>query len=414
MTELHVAYVGPVSFGSSSAEAQRMLGIAQALRAAGDRVSVGSAAWPGEDIPSQGDPGLTVTPVGELPLPGWPKLRRVWRGLSWGRATREWIERLEPAPDAIVLYGTSIGYLLRLLPLARRRRIPLVIDAVEWYQASHLPGGSLGPFALANQVSMRLLAPHATGVIAISRFLGAHFDGRGVPVLRIPPLFQTDRGVPVRAAPPHPLTVSYLGSAGKKDRRTIRSLVLLPGALGADPGQLRVNIVGLTAAAAAQLLGGDAPVEHPCLHFHGRLPAADARRVMATSHFSALQRGRERYARAGFPSKVPESLVLGVPVLANLTSDLGDHLVHGVNARVLSNDRPEALAAAVAAALTEHYAFDREAIAESARAVFSPARYSRPLHYFLVRLTEVAARREHVTRADDPGRFDRRGHAHGR
>nr|WP_244962830.1 glycosyltransferase [Cryobacterium roopkundense] len=409
---MHVVYVGPVDFGTSSADAQRMLGIAQALLAAGDRVSVGSAAWTTEARAPGDDPRLTVTPLGELPLPGWRKLRRVWRGISWGRATRDWIEGMQPAPDAIVLYGTSIGYLLRLLPLARRRRIPLVIDAVEWYQASHLPGGRFGPFALANTLSMRLLAPRSTGALVISRFLAEHFEGRGVPVLRLPPLFQIDAGAPVQPAPQHPLTLSYLGSVGKKDSPTIRSLVLLPGALGADADRLSVNIVGLTADAAARLLGHEAPVGHACLHFHGRLPAAEARRVMATSHFSVLQRGEERFARAGFPSKVPESLVLGVPVLANLTSDLAEHLVEGVNARVLTDARPESLAAAVIAALTEPYVFDRAAIAQSAREAFSPARCARPLHYFLVRLAGVAARRERETPTETPEhpeRFDRRG-----
>ena len=33
-----------------------------------------------------------------------------------------------------------------------------------------------------------------------------------------------------------------------------------------------------------------------------------------------------RYAQAGFPTKVPESLSLGTPIICNLTSDLGDFI----------------------------------------------------------------------------------------
>lgn len=392
MTELHVAYVGPVAFGSSSADAQRMLGVARALLAAGDTVSVGSAAWPGDEPATGVDDSLTVTPLGELPVASWPKLRRVWRGLTWGRATRDWIDDLRPAPDAVVLYGTSIGYLLRLIPLARRLGIPLVIDSVEWYQPAHLPGGRLGPFALANEASMRFVAPKAAGVIAISSFLAGHFGGTGLPTLRVPPLFAAEG--PVSPAPAHPLTLSYVGSSGQKDLQTIRSLALLPGALGADAGSLRVNVVGLTRAGAAALVGSSTPVDHECLRFHGRLPAADARRVMGTSHFTVLQRGNERYARAGFPSKVAESLVHGVPVIANLTSDLDEYLVPGVNALVLGDESPEALACAVQRALREPYGFDREAIAASARAAFAPDAYAQSLHLFLAGLTDAAGRGE--------------------
>ncbi|MDH6235813.1 glycosyltransferase [Cryobacterium sp. CG_9.6] len=395
---LHVAYVGPVDFGSSSAEAQRMLGVTQALLEAGDRVSIGSATWPepsfgahqaNEHAAAASGRTLTVTQLGEFPRPEWPKLRRVWRGLSWGAATRTWLSELQPAPDVIVLYGTSLGYLVRLLPLARHRHLPLVLDVVEWYQPSHLPGGRFGPFALANAVAMRVVAPRVAGVIVISRFLERYFTFAGTPSLRVPPLFEVAETPHLRprewwSSPGHghPLTLSYLGSAGRKDAATIRSLVCLPGLLGLTAEALCINIVGLTAQQAATLLRTPT-VTHECLRFHGRLPADTARAVLADSHFSVLQRGLERFAAAGYPSKVVESLVRGVPVLANLTSDLGDVLIDGVNARILPDESPTALADAVRRALQEPYTFDRTGIASAERHRFAPRTHSQPLHDFL-------------------------------
>jgi len=44
-----------------------------------------------------------------------------------------------------------------------------------------------------------------------------------------------------------------------------------------------------------------------------------------------------RYAQAGFPTKFVESLNAGLPVIANLTSDLNLYLKDGYNGFVLNN-----------------------------------------------------------------------------
>jgi len=380
-----------------------MTGVIQALRAAGDRVSIGSAGWPADAASTETD-GVRVSALGETPLPSWPRWRRVGRGLAWGAATRDWIAGLQPPPDVIVVYGTPAGYLLRLLPLARRLAVPLVLDVVEWYQPAHLPGGRFGPFALANTVSMRLLAPRANGVLAISSFLQNHFAGVGVPTLRVPPLFELappDRPAGGRR---HPLRLCYVGSSGEKDRETVAHLTQLPQLLGLDRHRLHISIVGMDRAGARVLLGADAVahLDHECLHFHGRVPAEEARRIVVESDFSVLQRRQERFAQAGFPSKVVESLLLGTPVMANLTSDLGGVLVDGRNARVLGDDTLGSLARAVARVLAEAghagETFNRDLIAAEARSRFSPAGFATPVHEFLASLTPTRRRSQRIRR----------------
>lgn len=362
-----------------------MLGIVQALNAAGDRVSVGSGGY-GRHAPAAfPNPLLEVTALGELPNPGWPKLRRIMRGLTWGTATKNWILKMDPAPDVILVYGTALGYLARLIPLARRLGIPLIIDATEWYESSHLPGGRWGPFAMANNLSMRWLAPKADGIIPISRFLENYFSGKSVPTLRVPPLFAIEDRPDASLNQGDTLTLCYVGSPGLKDRQAINNLVLLPGALGCTLNQLRIHIVGVEKAAAAALLGDQArdAIKHECLIFHGQLSSHKAREIIVESHFSVLQRAPKRYAQAGYPSKVPESLLLGTPVIANLTSDLADALVDGKNSLILADTGLESLVSKVSYLLSKPYEFDRESVAAIARTVYSPALYERSLHDFL-------------------------------
>jgi glycosyltransferase involved in cell wall biosynthesis len=380
-----VAYVGPIDFPSSAAAAQRMMGVIQALTIAGDRVSVGSGGHGSPDAASANELRLDVTMLGELPDPQWSSLRRITRGLTWGAATRDWIREMDPAPDVVLVYGTALGYLARLIPLARSLRIPIVIDVTEWYESSHLPGGRWGPFAMANRWSMRSVAPKVDGVIAISSFLESYFAGQGLATVRVPPLFSFEEARQQGDADDQPLRLCYVGSPGQKDKQTLDNLVRLPGELGCDRDELRIHVAGVGESAALALLGDGAAaaVRHECLVFHGRVNSTHARQIIADSHFSVLQRGEERYARAGYPSKIPESLLLGTPVIANLTSDLANVLVDGRNSRILADASLASLASAVSEILVEPYRFSRNTIASEARSRFAPSQYAQSIHNFL-------------------------------
>jgi hypothetical protein len=148
---------------------------------------------------------------------------------------------------------------------------------------------------------------------------------------------------------------------------------------------LRIHIVGVDESAATALLGDETTVaiQHECLVFHGRVTSSNARQTIADSHFSVLQRGEERYAQAGYPSKIPESLLLGTPVMANLTSDLANVLVDGRNSRILADASLASLASTVSETLVEPYRFSRSTIAAEARSDFAPAQYAQSIHDFL-------------------------------
>lgn len=382
---LHVAYVGPVDYPSSTAPAQRMAGIIQALTMMGHTVSVGSGSLPNTGKPHRDEYGATVFKLGELPDHNWPKWRRVVRGLLWGGLTHNWIRRLHPAPDVILVYGTHLGYLARMHSLARKMAVPLVIDVTEWYKSSHLPGGTFGPFAFANALSMRVVAPKAQGAIVISSFLQDHFASSGMSTVRVPPLFvvnHEDRLGPLGA---FPLRLCYVGSPGNKDRVTLENLVRLPEAIGVDASRLCINIVGIDERGASALLGQEyeSDIVSENVVFHGRLPSEQARQIIRRSHFSVLQRGDARYAKAGFPSKIPESLILGTPVIANLTSDLAEFLVSGQNALLVGDSTLESLVTTVSGALRSKYEFDRSEISAAAASQFSPSKYGPAIHGLL-------------------------------
>ena len=60
--------------------------------------------------------------------------------------------------------------------------------------------------------------------------------------------------------------------------------------------------------------------------------------------FTILIRPEElRYTKAGFPTKVVESLFYGTPVIVNLTSDLGKYIIDGKNGFIVKDCSSEEL-----------------------------------------------------------------------
>jgi glycosyltransferase involved in cell wall biosynthesis len=83
----------------------------------------------------------------------------------------------------------------------------------------------------------------------------------------------------------------------------------------------------------------------------GRVPRSQVLEALQEAHFTVLLRPDRRYSNAGFPSKVPESLAAGVPILLNLTSDLREYLGDGTAALLVDDSSPMEVTRAIRRAL---------------------------------------------------------------
>jgi glycosyltransferase involved in cell wall biosynthesis len=220
----------------------------------------------------------------------------------------------------------------RLIPWCRSRAVPIIVDAVEWYKSSHLPGGMLGPFSVSNALAMRRYYPKARNVIAISRFLEQHFEERGCNVVRVPPTRDV-AGTTVRLEErPGSLRLAYAGVPGRKDLldNIVQGIINInrghpePRAELAIAGPSVSDVMSMPALRATGLRSLP-----PWLMCHGRMSPEGVNALLRGADFMPLLRPYERYSMAGFPTKVPESLAAGTPVICNLTSDLADYLADG-------------------------------------------------------------------------------------
>ncbi|MEW2375077.1 glycosyltransferase [Micromonospora sp. NPDC047812] len=234
-------------------------------------------------------------------------------------------------------------------------RCPLTVDVVERHDPEQFPYGRLTPYFIRHRWSAFIAGRTADRVIAISETLERHFLRRGRRTMVVPP--QVDCAAYDDPAPlslRDGLRLLYAGSAGPKDLLgvVLAGIRLLPPD---DRARVRLVIAGISRDQATDVSDLDEPALAELgdqVTFLGRLPRRRVLEELACAHFSVLVRPLAQYAQAGFPSKVPESLAAGCPVLLNHTSDLARHIVDGREGIVLAGPGAEDVRDGLARALT--------------------------------------------------------------
>jgi len=331
MTEIRpwIAYVAPVGFPEGGAAARRILGNAKALVSAGyDVVVVSGQLSSCNEAIVEISPGIRCVSVNERDSEHLPKILRYARYALMGTRSRLWLDAQMDLPTAVILYSGYSPYLLQFMGWSRRNRVPLLFDAVEWYQASSLPRFLFSPYFWNTEFAMRVLISRLDGVVAISRAMESYYNARGIPVGRVPPLF--DPAEIVQSIPENvggaPLKLVYSGSPGHKDLLDIVIEAVIRRDAGA--GRLRLDIAGLTEAelCARKPVRDRGGVLPNCLVAHGRVTHVRSLELVGQADFTVFLRHANRMSTYGFSTKFVESFALGTPVITNITSDLGEHL----------------------------------------------------------------------------------------
>lgn len=387
-----IAYVGPTPFPDGGAAARRILGNALSMRDAGFEVLIGAGQLPtdGAFVPNVFQ-GFAVYPTGERAYESFPTLLKHLMYVFSGKRTLHWLDSLTPKPKAVILYSGYSPFLMRLGPWCKKHGIPLVFDAVEWYEPNGMPGGPYSPYRWNIELAMRYLSPRTGCTIVISRYLENYYSLRGCETFRVPPTLDTMTVTPNLAHQSNGLLrIGYTGTPGKKDLLDN----VLEGILSLDPHgkRLRFAVAGIKqeeVLAYPSLRRRGLKVVPPCLTILGRVSHQEALALIRDADFSVLLRTPLRYAQAGFPTKVVESMALGTPVICNLTSDLGEYIQDGQEGIVCEGHLPDNLVVALERALAMSIV-ERQAMRVAARCraeqAFDYRRYRGAFEHFFERI----------------------------
>jgi glycosyltransferase involved in cell wall biosynthesis len=255
---------------------------------------------------------------------------------------------------AVILYASgSALHVPSVQALCRHRAVPLVGDIGEWYDPRQFPYGRLNPSYHIFQAAFRYAFPRFRNAIVVSNYLRAHFEGDGRHLIRIPSVVDTRASPHVDRTPADRLVLMYAGMPGRKDLLA-SLLVALAELTDEQRARIEFRLLGPTEDELRRILGGSAAVLSrlgDSVKVLGRVPHERVLAELQQAHFTVLLRPNKRYANAGFPSKVPESLAAGTPILVNFTSDLREYLGDSRGALPVPDCSPATLTAALTRAL---------------------------------------------------------------
>jgi glycosyltransferase involved in cell wall biosynthesis len=341
-------------FPHGDSSSNRLLAVAKTLRLAGfEPFVVGN----GEAITTGGPDfigvvdGISYTSVRR---PGSGRIARILRYLLRSWVLSHHVGRLGMA-RARTLYGTQTTITVGLALMCRFVwRRPLIIDCTEWHEPFQFRLGRLSPNYWSFASRLRLLCRNAN-VVVVSGWMGSQLAARGCHVLRLPPQVDVDEfRTHAYLDRVDRLELLYAGTPGAKDdlASVLAGLLCLSST---ERQRVHLTLAGVTdqslrsfAPAGSQTLGQLEGVVSAV----GVLTRDKVLDYLARSQFSILLRPYSRYSAAGFPSKIPESLAAGTPVIVNLTSDLGHYLTNDKDSIIAADCSPVAFAAAVRRALT--------------------------------------------------------------
>nr|WP_205808324.1 glycosyltransferase [Micromonospora sp. HNM0581] len=334
-------------FPWGEASSRRVFGLVGSLAAGGRHVVVASGdPQPRVPTPLSGFDGPgTVCHVGlgEAPPAGSGLLHASVRTfVTWGRRTVRWLEEQPTRPSHVILHGGQERYAHQLRRWCTRHRVPLVADVVDWYDGRYVRGGTYGPLNASMKLALRYHYPRCDGIIAISSLLTDYYAARTGAVVRVPSTVDV-QNLPLLAPPARrgpALVVAYAGNPGRNNKDLLSDVVLAVRRAHHAAAPVELRVLGPSRAEVAALAGGALPDN---VHVLGRLSQQQVPLVVQQADFTVLLRRPERAANAGFSTKFCESLANGVPVIANLTGDMGDYLHHGVEGLVCPDHSVESL-----------------------------------------------------------------------
>lgn len=255
--------------------------------------------------------------------------------VDYPKSTLEWLRYitvfvstdkiLSHKPDYVILYNFPAVASLRILRACHKHGIKVFHDLTEWESAN-----GWSPRQIIRKMDiglrMRYCMKKMDGVIAISRYLYDRYRHYTNCII-IPPTIDLNnpkwnRERKITCGKTIELVYAGTGGFGVKDKLDYIIDNVMPFKL------IHLTIVGMTKERYEK---GYGPLPSNCdnVEFLGRIPHLDAIKAVQDADFQMLIRDDTLKTKAGFPTKFVESISCCTPVIATLTSNIGDYLHDG-------------------------------------------------------------------------------------
>ena len=248
--------------------------------------------------------------------------------------------------DCVYIYDAPASVFNFCKRKLKAKGVSLIYDCVEWYSPEQFKHGRYSyAFRQKNRIVTQII-DSSFSVITISKYLEDYFVSKGIHTIRVPVLCDVVN-IKENKKCGDKLTLFYAGLPQSKDLigNLLEAVLLLSPE---DKQKLKIVLVGSSIEHLIQKCGISKRTLNECLdilELYPRMPRNEVLSMMKNADFVVLIRDASlRYAKAGFPSKIVESLANATPVFCNLSSDLNEYLNDGENALLVSSHRIDDIA----------------------------------------------------------------------
>lgn len=261
-------------------------------------------------------------------------------------------------PDLIHVTGIPLFTFQRLKKYAKKNHIRYSHDSVEWYSHEEFIGlwyFDVRMFLgwLNENIRIYFLIDRSMYIVAISTYLRNYFHKKNISAYILPIVGNVRENMPVKITADKILHITYAGSPGRKD--CLKEIVLsINKLLPTERELIDVTVFGVDSIQLTKLCNSRPEYVESlsCIHPLGMVSRERVLSRLNETDFTILIRSSTaRYAKAGFPTKVVESLMSSTPVICNMTSDLGMYLKDGYDCIEVEHEDPESIVKALRRAL---------------------------------------------------------------
>jgi len=309
-----VLYIGGFELPDKNAAAQRVIGIAKCIRDIGYQVVFVNALKKCDYAPSSKEYfGFSTLEY---------RRESVFDYLIQGRTAIKIIR--DEKPNIVIAYNYPSVALNNIRRYCQNNSIKCIADVTEWSRAC---GGNVFYRLIKNMDTcfrMRYVHKHMDAVIAISRYLYNYYRDY-TPVCLVPPLIDIKEEKWRIYQPKDTMITSFVYAGSPSAIKERLDLIVAAVDACAKKERIVLNIVGITKPQFIRMFNWKKPLSDAIL-FWGRQSHEETIRIVKKSNWSILIRDNNSVVKAGFPTKLVESISCGTPVLANKFSNIDDFL----------------------------------------------------------------------------------------
>ena len=253
--------------------------------------------------------------------------------LSYGKRVITYLNKNE-CYDVILVISVPYNLIQFLKKYKKKRNIILLHDSVEWYSPNNFKYGRCSPAYIIKNLMNTKWIDSDFRVIAISSYLEEHFRNRGCICRRIPFIYDVKQKEVEKKAPSSKIRIIYAGMISRKDHLTnfLEAIQLLNPE---EKERIEVQLYGFSIEDLFKVSDVSKKLMKELegiVFINGRVSRDTVEKKLLSADFALLFRNaEERYAKAGFPTKVVESMSYCTPMFCNLSSDLRMYLRDGEN-----------------------------------------------------------------------------------